>query len=359
MESVFSLSENKFHDFSISRTSEVFRIACCGCAWKEFQNSLKFVSELKYRTQQMQKGALSNSLPEYQFRENCAEMTYYEGEPLHNRMPSEIFFAGLDAICYTSEELTQLTGKDIGMPLSCILCDMQTAGIIHFLYLDFSPKWILQYRKEIAEEITAHLKQNRSELHPEIRKNAGKIINLLLSPNPALTDWQILSGLSRNILEKLQCDDDYFLYPFPEREPISQTAERIHQTLAACGGQLYLQAEKIHQAEQAALHYAACYQNLYVHFACGDASSGLDRLLKSDSFRLHSGIKKAELCRRAIQTLCQEKTLLILSGFSPESAEDNLWLSRLSCADILFAVDTSYFNSVQDFADYGSAYFII
>lgn len=365
MKKAFPLLKDTFIDFIIYKNYNVFCIEYClfsdGRTWKEFRDSLEFVSELKYRAKQMNKGALFNSLPEYQIhdKEKFAEMTYYEGEPLHSHMPSELFFAGLDAICYASWELTQLTGKEMGIPLHCILCDMQISGIIHFLYVDFSGRFAERYRQEIADEMITHLKINRANIHPKIRKNARKMINLLLSEKLAITDWQILSGLSRRICEKLKCDDDYFLCPFPEKQAVSEIAIRIHQSLLTFGGRLYLQAKNIHQVEQTALHYAACYQNLYIHFAYGDASHGLDMMLESNQFCLHSGVKKSELRRKEVLKLCQEKTLLILSGFSPESAEDNLWLSQLSCADILFAVDTSFFTSIQDFEDYGSAYLII
>lgn len=382
MERLSPLSE-QFHflsvhgghnDFSIFRCDQeknwrdvltTFRIVFCpshnGCTWEDFRNGMKQISTLKYRTQMLGKRALSDSLPEYRIDDMKmnADTTYYEGEPLHGQMSSKTFFAGLDAVIHACMELSQLEKKEVGIPLHCILCDSQTPGMIHFLYLDFSETFVQQYRKELADEILTHLKTKSTFLHPKIRRSAEKIVKLLNSGELVKSDWQALSLLSRGICEELKHDREFFLCQFPPYQSGSEMAARIYHSLSDCGGRLYLQANRLQQAEQAALEYAACYQNYYIHFAYGNASHGINAMLESDNFRLHSGAEGSALHRKNVLALCQEKTLLILSGFTPCSSEDNLWISQLACADIIFAVDTSYFTSVQDFNDYGSAYLII
>ena len=318
-----------------------------------FMADLRSMNQLKSRSIN---SLLFNILPYYDYKQGSAAAytQYYEGDLLCKDINPKEFISSLSVIFHGLFECSMLADKVVSIPPQSVLIEKDNPNRLHFLFIDFSCK----SNADIASLLENHLASYGTDYYPVCFDAVMSMTEVLRSNSFIPELWERLSLECIKILKIISENEPFFIGRVPNPVSLTKHTDEIRNAFLERRGMLVLYSEDTIQALQEALGYAQKYTSSYENIAVGDAASGVNNMLQSQSFSTNKNDIKTGVSRDELISICQKNALLIIKNYS-FAQEDNDFLIKLYKADIIIIADASSFRSEQELIDYGLTYLLI
>lgn len=324
-----------------------------------------FVKNIDYITNHSFTSKVSNCLPNYicVYEKNnkiFADSVLYQGEFLNENIDDMQFFYKIKIICETMSVLIKETGYEPKINLNCMMFEKNEPWLLHFLYIDFFSDKQCILRSELIDLIIKkvfkrqhrisddfHIKSIKSNnYHPNIIQNVKKLLHSISPIKMKINDWFEALKYSEEILNILNANSDYFLFPYyPINNNIKSYTNLIKNGYENSNHIVFLCGNNMEQIQKVADKYAVeCGEN-FLHIKKGNAENGLCEMLENKDFELSSSVDTAYERINKMKLMCEDGFLLIIKNLDIE--KDAYFKNILKLlANIL--VLTS-----NDYSDYG------